>query len=568
MIENDPDIFDFEKAYNESFKSIEENSIVKAKVLDISNDIVFLDFGYKSEGKVPTAEFEKLPKVGDEVDIFVIWLEGRNGEPVVSKKRCDSMIHRNELIKLWKERSLVTGIVREIRNNGVIVEYKEIKGFIPFSLFDIERREKFDEFLNKEIQFYLERLDLKDIFQQQNKQDRRDEEFVGNRKKYIYERNNNVKNDFFDQREKGEIVEGVVTGFTNFGAFIDLGGVSALLRLKDASWVRIINLNDILKKDQKIKVVILNIDKDKKKISVGLKQLQEDPWDKFINNYKVDDVIVGQVVSITTYGVFVKVIDGVEGLLHISDMSWVKKVKNPSELISNGQNLELKIIKIDRENRKVSLSLKHLLENPWQKVSEKYKIGTKVKGKIKNITTFGAFIELEEGIDALIHIDDVSWTESIRDPHKYFKIGDEIEAVVIQSDSKNEKIKISIKDLNSDPWKSVFDKYKNGDIISCIIEKIDEESGIAVKITDDISTFIPLSNIGFGKRQEIKSAINHEFKIGDEVKAVIINMDKDRRKIILSIKEYLKKNERDKVEAFLHNADEDSKYTLMDARKI
>lgn len=578
------DEMNFEQAYYNSFKDIQEESVIKATVVDISSDTVFLDFGYKSEAKILSTEFETLPKIGDIIDIYIIRLEGRNGEPVVSKKRCDYLNEKEELRTIWKERKLVQGIVKDVRNNGVVVEYKNITGFIPNSLFDIDRNGNFQEFLNKEIKFYIEKIDFKENnFQNKNdrrndkkndkdkrnfkRNDKRDEEFLGNRKKFLFEKNSELRDSFFEEENEGKVVDGTVKSITDFGAFIDLGSIDALLRIKDISWLRIKNISDVLTEGQKIKVKILDIDKKNRKVAVGFKQLQEDPWNVFIDKYNVNDKVTGSVTTITSYGAFVKIIDGVEGLLHISDMSWVQKIKNPSELVKAGQNLDLKIIKIDKNNRKISLSLKHLLENPWDSVKDKYKKGTIVKGKIKTITTFGVFIELEEGIDALLHVDDVSWVETIRNPYERFKVDEEIEAVIIQCDPKNNKIRISIKDLKEDPWKKIKDQYKVGNIINCIIEKIDEEKGLYVKISDEISTCIPLNHIDLSRRNEIKTMLKSNYKINDEVKAIIINLDLKKRRISISMKEYIKKMEKEKVEAFLHDADKDEKYTLKDAMK-
>ena len=251
---------------------------------------------------------------------------------------------------------------------------------------------------------------------------------------------------------------------------------------------------------------------------------------------KLDDVVKGTVTSLTSYGAFVRVFDGVEGLLHISDISWTKNVKNPSELLKKGQQIEVKIIKIDEESKKINLSLKHLLENPWDKVEQKYKLGSKIVGKIKNIAAFGVFIELEEGIDALLHIDDMSWTENVRNPHKKFKVGDEIEAIVIQCDSKTNKIKVGMKQLTDDPWKKIKDNYNNGDLIECVIESIDETKGVFVKVVDDISTCIPLSQLESGRIDEIKAKLNKEYKVGDTIKALVTEINFKTKSIRLSAK--------------------------------
>jgi small subunit ribosomal protein S1 len=574
--------FDLEKGYQESFKYLEENSTVKASVIDISGDTVFLDIGGKSEAKLSISEFDNLPKIGDEVDVYLIRRENRYGDPVVSKKRADTIKEKKLMVKYYKERKILEGEVVEATKGGFVIKYKNIFGFIPFVIFDVNKIEKPEDFLNKKIKFYLERLDFKEGGQRPQRQQKpqrfqksqgkqvkkveRDEEFVGNRRRVLVDENNVLKLKFLEDRKEGDLIEGTVKNISEYGAFVDLGGIEALLHIKDISWLRVQKVEDYLKVGSKVNVKILSIDKTKGKVAVGLKQTQEEPWDKFIRDFKVDDVINGVVTSLTTYGAFIMIIDGVEGLLHISDMAWSKNIKNPSELLKKGQQIEVKIVNIDKENRKINLSLKHLLENPWDKVEEKYKEGTKIKGKIKNIAAFGVFIELEEGIDALLHIDDVSWTEIVKNPHKLFKVGDEIDVVVIHCDAKNNKIKVGIKQLVEDPWKKLKDKYNNGDLIICKIDNIDENKGIGVTVIENVTTYIPLNQIDFGRVEDIKTKIK-DFKVGDEVQALILDINYRKQIIKLSIKEFLKREEKKKVEAFLHDDVEDKKFTLGDMVK-
>lgn len=569
--------FDLEKGYNDSFKYLEENSLVKATVVDISSDTVFLDIGAKSEAKVSLSEFENKLNIGDEIEIYLVKTEGKGGDPVVSKKKSDMIIEKREIARLFKEREFVKGVVYEVKQAGFIVKYKSVYGFIPFPLFDSNKIEKPETFLNKEIKFYFEKLNFKNVQGQTQNQNRRklapnrkervEEEFLGNRRKVLAEENNILKLKFLEDKKEGDVVQGEVKNLTDFGAFVDLGGIEALLHIKDISWLKIDKVEDALKIGDKLDVKILLIDKTKGKVSVGLKQTQEDPWTKFVKSAKLDDVVKGTVTSLTSYGAFVRVFDGVEGLLHISDISWTKNVKNPSELLKKGQQIEVKIIKIDEESKKINLSLKHLLENPWDKVEQKYKLGSKIVGKIKNIAAFGVFIELEEGIDALLHIDDMSWTENVRNPHKKFKVGDEIEAIVIQCDSKTNKIKVGMKQLTDDPWKKIKDNYNNGDLIECVIESIDETKGVFVKVVDDISTCIPLSQLESGRIDEIKAKLNKEYKVGDTIKALVTEINFKTKSIRLSAKEYAKKEENKKVQEFLHDNNQDDKFTLGDMVK-
>ena len=566
--------FDLEQSYKDSFKYLEENSMVKGTVVDISGDTVFLDIGAKSEAKVSVSEFEQKLNIGDVIDIYLVKTEGRSGDPVVSKKKADMIAEKREISRLFKEREPGEGVVTEAKSAGFIVKYKSVFGFIPFSLFDNSKIEKPETFVGKHVKFYFERLNFKNVQSQNmkkklpgNRKERVEEEFVANRRKVLMEENNVLKLKFLEDKKEGDVVEGEVKNITEFGAFVDLGGIEALLHIKDISWLKIDKVEDALKTGDKIKVKILSVDKVKGKVAVGLKQTQEEPWDKFVKEMKLNDVVKGTVTSLTSYGAFVRVFDGVEGLLHISDMSWTKNIKNPSELLKKGQQVEVKIINIDEENRKINLSLKHLLENPWDKVEEKYKLGTKIKGKVKNIAAFGVFIELEEGIDALLHIDDISWTESVRNPHKMYKVGDEVEAVVIQCDGATNKIKVGIKQLSDDPWKKLKDNYNNGDLIECEIESIDESKGICVKVIDDVTAYIPLGQLEMARIDEIKAKLNKDYKVGDTLKALIMEINYKTKSIKLSVKEYFKKEENKKVQEFLHDDKQDDKFTLGDMLK-
>jgi len=557
------DNFDFQKAVEESLVEYHENTIIKAKVQQIVNDTVFLNFGYKAEAKLLTSEFTKLPKIGDEIEVYLVRLEGWNGEPIVSKKKVENIKDKLELRKIKNEDKFIKGPVTEVNKSGAFVTFKSLTGYIPMHMFDLETV-NLEEFKNKEIGFYVEKI-IEPSSDQDKSRKPQKEEFLGNRKRYVINSKRHNKDIFFDEKQPGDIVEGVVKNITDFGAFIDIDGVDALLRFKDISWYRFNNINDVLKEDQKVKVIILNVNKSKRKCSVGLKQLQEDPWYKFVKEFKVDQVVVGSVVTIMPYGAFIRVIEGVEGLLHISDMSWLKKINNPSELVKVGQNLELKIIKIDEENKKISLSLKHLLDNPWEKAKEKYKVGTNIKGKIKDITSFGCFIELEEGIDALLHIDDVSWIDTIKNPNDYFKIGQEIEAVVINCEAEKTKIKVGIKQLENDPWKTLKDKYTKGDIIKCKIIEVDDTKGVFVEVIDKLKSLIPINHLGIEKKYDLMTNLRNDFKVGDEIEVLITLIDFKTRKINLSLKDLMKLKEREHVKEFLHDADEDSVYTLSDS---
>lgn len=555
---NENENFNFAKAFEESFKNYNENSIIKAKVEEISNGTVFLNFGYKTEAKIPVTEFINPPAKGDEVEIFLFRLEGRGGEPKVSRKVVEDIKNLNELKEIKKEKKSVKAKISEIDKNGVYVTYKTLKGFIPFPLFDITSINNPESYIGKEINFYIEKVNEINFETQRKKED-----FIGNRKKYLLSEIEEKKNSFFKEKKPGDILEGFVKNITNFGIFVDVNGIDVLVRKKDIAWERIDNIENFIKIGEKVSLVIQNINREKKICTGSIKKLKDDPWTKFIKQYKEGDTITGTVTNIVTYGAFVKIIDGVEGLLHISDMSWMKNINNPKELLKVGQNVELKIIKIDNENKKINLSLKHLLENPWDKIKQKYPIGKKIKGKVKQITSFGCFVELEEGIDALLHNEDISWTESIKNLNNIFKIGDEIEAVIISCEPEKNKIKIGIKQLTPDPWKIIKEKYKKGDVITGKIVDINEEKGIFVEIVDNFKTLIPINQLSVNKKYNAFYPIKNDFKIGDDVSALITMLDIKNRKISISIKELLKKKERESIKEFLHK-EEDAIYTLRD----
>jgi small subunit ribosomal protein S1 len=557
MAENHSDDFDFEKAYQDSFKEFEENTVVTAKVIQITDETVFVDFGYKAEGKIPVTEFKKLPEVGDDIDVYIVKLESNTGEPVVSKQRAESILHMKELKGILDREETIEGTVVSVERGGLLISYHSILGFIPFRLFDVQRVNNPEIYVGKPVTVYVEKL---------GKGGRNGkEDFVANRRKFINNQRSVDKEQFFADKNEGDVIEGLVKNITDFGAFLDIGGVDALLHIKDLAWAKVARVEDVVQTGQTLNVKILRINKETGKVSVGLKQMQDDPWDTFVADHNVGDVVVGSVVSIVTYGAFVRVMDGVEGLLHISDMSWVKSVKNPKDLVEVGQNIEVKIVNIDNEKRNINLSLKHLLDNPWDEAAKKYQVGTKLTGKVKSITSFGVFVEIEEGIDALLHVDDISWTERIKNIKDHYTVDDQIEVVVLQFDTENNKIKVGVKQLEDNPWNDLANSHSEGGSIECTVTHIDENRGIEVALNDDIKAFIPLSQVSSDRIDDIKASIKSNFSEGETITATILTLDIKRQRVILSIKEHAKNEEKKKVQAYLHNEDEDSSYTLGDA---
>ena len=560
---------DMEKAYNESFNEVEENSLIEATVIDVSGDTVFLDFGGKSEAKIATTEFgDSRPKAGDVVTVYLIKQEGADGDPIVSKKKADSIMEKKEVYDLLKNRKCAEGIVKEANKNGFIIQYKNLKGFISFRKFDLNKIENPQQYIGKKVGFYVDRVFDDTDSNGKNPKFKRTEDFSGNRIGFILHERDQKRKEFLDNTNEGDIVEGVVRGIKNFGAFIDLGGIEALLPIRDISYAHIDKVEDVLKVGDKVTVKILKIKREEGKVSVGMKQALPDPWTQFIEKYKVGDVVKGKVATLTTFGAFITVMDGVEGLLHISDMSWTKNIKSPAELLSKGQQVEVMIIGIDNEAKRFNLSLKHLMSNPWDEAAKKYKVGTTVQCKVKDIVSFGVFVELEDGIDALLHRDDISWNNDVGDLHAKYKAGDKIEAVVIQFDEAHNKIKVGVKQLSGDPWLSASSKCKKGEPVEVTVQAIDPERGVIVAIVENVTTLIPFSQLGIGRIDEIKSTVKDDFKPGDKVKALVLDFDMAKRFVKLSIREYMKKEEFSKIEQYMDNGGNDNaSYTIGDALK-
>ncbi len=561
------DDMDFEKSMKDTLANVDENTTVKAIVLDINEKegVVFLDVNLKSEAQVPLTDFETKPSIGEEVDVYLIYKESHDGVPVVSLTKARQMKEKENLTDKINSNELVDGEVVEVRKYGVLVKYGTLYGLIPLALWDRKRIDDVSTIKEKKVSFYIEKLaQKKDGSAKKGAVKEIKEDFIANRRRALFESVKKSKSEFFDKTNVDEVLSGVVKNITDFGAFVEIApGIEGLLHITNISWNKVSKVEDVLKKGDEVKVKILSLNKEKNQVSLGLKQLEKMPWDIFIEKYKVDDVVKGSVSSVTTYGAFIKIIDGVEALLHISDMSWTKNVKHPKELLSKGQVVEVKIIAIDPESKKINVSLKHLLENPWESVETKYSEGTKVKGKVKSVTDFGAFIELEEGVDALLHKDEISWTENNIDPKEYFTVDSEVEVEVILLDINAGKIKVSLKRLQDDPWKKIPETAKVGDVIECPVKEINMDRGVVVEPYAGFTTIIPFSHIAMGRTDEIKSSINDRVKVGETVKAIIKEMDMRRRVFFLSIRDLEKVVTAKKVREFESDAT-DSKFTLGD----
>ncbi len=509
---------DLEALYEQSFKNIKKGDVVKGKIIEIGRNEVVVDIGYKSEGVIPLTEFKDASKlkVGDETDVLLEKIEDESGSVVLSKEKAGEMKFWSDIAAAFSEEKSVTGkLVRRIKG-GFSVDIG-VEGFLPTSQSDIKIIADFENMLRKDLEFKIIKL---------NKMRRN---VVVSRNALFKKTQVEDKEKLFGELKEGQIRKGFIKNITDFGAFVDLGGIDGLLHITDISWGRVSHPSDVLSLGQEIEVMILSIDKEKNRVSLGLKQKATNPWLDIDKKYSVGSKVKGKVVNITAYGAFVELEEGIEGLMHISQMSWTKKIMHPSEVVNMGDVVEAIVLSLEEGEEKISLGIKQLEANPWEKVEEKYPVGAKIKGTVRNITDYGVFVEIEEGIDGLVHISDLSWSTRANDPSKMFKKDDEIEVVVLSIDPGNRKISLGVKQLTSDPWEELSDKYKDGMDVECGVIKI-TKFGVFVELEQGVEGLIHVSELSEGENLEKK------YEIGARITARIVKIDLQGRKIGLSLK--------------------------------
>lgn len=511
---------ELEKLYEESFKAIKEGSVMKGKIAKIRAEGVMVDIGYKSEGIIPIQEFTedelKKIKVGDEIEIYLEEREDEEGNIVLSKEKADK-------IKIWEaiEEACEKGypiegkIIAKIKG-GMTVDISGVKAFLPGSQIDLRPIKNLDQLIGKSYPMKVLKVNQKRG------------NIVLSRRAILEEDREKKKGDILARLNEGEIVQGVVKNITEYGVFIDLGGIDGLLHITDMSWGRISHPSELFMIGDKVEVVVLKYDKENERVSLGFKQKTPDPWDMVEERYPVGKKVRGRVVSITEYGAFVELEEGIEGLVHISEMSWTQKIKHPSKLVAMGDVIDAIVLNVNKENRKISLGMKQVEPNPWDLIMQKYKVGDRIEGKVRSITDFGVFIGLEEGIDGLIHISDLSWTRHIKHPSEMLKKGQKVEAVVLSIDRDKERISLGIKQLTPDPWeKEIPEKFKVGSMINGKVVKV-TEFGIFLELEEGIEGLIYSSEIEKGSEDSIK--------VGEEITARIVKVDPVERKIGLTMK--------------------------------
>ena len=510
-----------EEALAQSETSFATGQIVKGTIIEIRSKEVMVDIGYKSEGSVPASEFEDLDeelKVGVEVDVLILQLEDRDGMVVLSYEQAVFKQNWDNIKAICEEGGRIKGRIKAAVKGGLIVNIG-VEAFLPSSQIDVNTPTDLDAYVGQAHEFKVVKLNL----ERQN--------IVLSRRELIEEERSAQRAKLLDEMVPGDIRKGTVKNLTDFGAFIDLNGLDGLLHVTDMSWGRITHPSQLLVVGQELEVVVLDINKESERVSLGLKQKQENPWENIDEKFPIGEKVSGKVVNLMPYGAFVELEPGVEGLVHVTELSWTKRINKPSEVLKADQEIEAVVLGINRDEQKISLGVRQLDTNPWDLAEEKYPVGSKVTGKIRNLTSYGAFMGLEEGLDAMIHVSDISWTRKINHPSEVLKKGMEVEAQVLEVDRDNQRISAGIKQLAEDPWETIDNYYKVGDLVTGKVSKL-ASFGAFVGLEHDIDGLVHISQVSEDRIDKIKNAL----KVGEEVSARVIKIDRADRRIGLSIK--------------------------------
>ena len=528
--------------YLSTFSDISEREIISGRVIGINEKEVLIDIGFKSEGIINRDEFslDELPDVGGKIDVYLERMEDESGKTVLSKEKADFLRRWIELRKIHDTGEIITGkIVKRIKG-GMVVDLKGVQAFLPGSQIDVRPVKDFDKYLDVE-------MDLKVVkFNEMRKN------VVVSHKAILEESLAEKRDEIFSTLEVGAIMEGRVKNITDFGVFIDLGGIDGLLHITDLSWGRVNHPSEMISMDDTLSVKVIDFDDEKKRVSLGLKQLTPHPWETIETDFPKGEKVTGKVVSMTNYGAFIEIKSGIEGLIHVSEMSWTRHVKNPSELYSLGDQVEAVVLSIDAEERKISLGAKQLTDDPWDKIEEKYNVGSIVKGKVINLTQFGAFVELEEGIDGLIHVSDFSWTKVVRHPREMIEKDQTTEVRILEVSRESRRISLGIKQLNEDPWPELINQFQTGSEHEGEIVKI-LDKGIILLLESEIEGIIPFGRQTKKQRKEI----TQKYSVGEKISGSVLEVKPENKKVILFSEELSDKNiQKDEIKDFLNNQEE------------
>ncbi len=519
-----------------SIKNYREGSIVKGHILEIRNREFLVDIGYKSEGVIPASEFDDPESVelGDEIEVLLERLENDEGMVVLSKEKAAQRQNWEKIVGVFKGDGLIKGKVRSAVKGGLTVNVG-VEAFLPASQIDIVPPKDLTQFVGNIYDFKIVKIN----------EDRKN--VVLSRREIIEQERSEKRLAFLSGVKIGDQISGTVKNITDFGAFIDLDGIDGLLHVTDMSWARLNHPSELIKVGQQLTVQVLDINKDKERVSLGLKQMQSNPWDKIEERFPVGQKVSGKVTNLMPYGAFVQIEEGVEGLIHVSELSWTKRIARPSDVLTLGQEVEAVVLGVNKDEQKISLGVRQLEPNPWDEIELRYMIGKQVKGKVRNMTAYGAFVELEEGIDGMIHVSDLSWTRKINHPSEMLKKGDDLEAVVLDIDKTNQRISLGVKQLDEDPWKEIDGRFRIGDLVKGTVSKL-TNFGAFIQLQDDIDGLVHISQISEDRVEKVKDVL----KVGQEVEARVIKVDKAERRIGLSVKaaNYSEEALRKEAEAF------------------
>ena len=526
--------------YEESFKRFAEGEVVTGRIISVDREHVLVDIGYKSEGQIRIHEFrdengEIAANIGDKIEVMVEWWDDEEERVVLSKEKAANVKVWEAIKTSYDEESTVQGVITNRVKGGFSVDIG-VQAFLPGSQADLRPIRNMDDMVGRTFEFKI------------LKYNRKRSNIVLSRRAILEKELEQKRSETLSSIFEGKEIDGIVKNITEYGVFVDLGGVDGLLHITDISWGRVKHPSELFTVGDSIKVKILNIDLENERVSLGMKQLTEDPWSIAAQNYPLGSRVTGRIVSLTDYGAFVELEEGIEGLIHVSEMSWTRKIRHPSKVVSVGEEVDAIVLDIKPESRRISLGMKQVAPNPWDVISEKYPVGTTIEGKIKNITDFGLFIGIDEGIDGLVHISDISWTKRIKHPSEIYKKGDVVQAIVLDIEKESERFSLGIKQLNEDPWQSVAERYEVGKEITGTITNL-TDFGIFVELEEGIEGLVHVSEIS---KEKIKTPVG-QYNIGDVLTAKVMNINSDERRIGLSIKRLEMEDEQNLLSEYVNN---------------
>lgn len=537
--DSDEDMDSMHDLYEQSFRNIQEGEVIRGRIVQVSDDFVMVDIGYKSEGQISIHEFKDekgtiQASVGDEIDVLLEFHDDDDGTIHLSKEKAAKIKVWDDISRIYGEDGTIEGKIVAKVKGGLAVDIG-VQAFLPGSQVDLRPVRNLESLIGHTFPFKVLKYNKK----------RRN--VVLSRRALLEKEREQMKSHTLATLEDSKVVDGVVKNITDYGVFVDLGGIDGLLHITDMSWGRVGHPSELFQIGDRIKVKVLSFDRDNERVSLGLKQLVDDPWTRAESRYPVGTKVKGKVVSLTDYGAFVEIEEGVEGLIHVSEMSWTKKIRHPSKLLSVGDEVEAVVLSINPESKRISLGMKQLESNPWDIIAQKYPVGTTIAGKIKNITDFGIFIGIDEGIDGLVHISDISWTKRVKHPSEIFRKNQEVQAIVLNIDKDNERFSLGIKQLESDPWESIPQRYPLGSIVAGPITNV-TDFGLFVELEEGIEGLVHVSEIS---KEKVKSPIG-SYKPGDKITAKVINISPKERKIGLSVKKVEEQDERSNYDEYMN----------------